>query len=233
MLRLEHVTACYEPGVPVLKDVSLTVERGSITCILGSNGAGKTTLLRTITNLLRPASGAISHEGARIDRLPTHRIIRRGIAVVPEGRRLFPGFTVDENLRIGAFTETGRSVLDARRDEVFRIFPVLRERRGQLAGTLSGGEQGMLSMARALMARPGLLLLDEPSLGLAPLLVKELFRVIRRINESGVTVLLIEQNARKSMAVASRGYVLQKGVVVAAGARAELAGSEALRRAYL
>jgi branched-chain amino acid transport system ATP-binding protein len=234
MLRLEGVTTQYEDQVIVLRDVSLRVEKGKITCILGSNGAGKTTLLRTIVKLVKPAAGKIYYEEKRIDTLRTHQIIQMGIAVVPEGRRLFPEFTVFENLRIGAFADNDLGAIRRRMEELFQIFPILRERIEQLAGTLSGGEQGMLSMARALMAKPKVLLLDEPSLGLAPLRVKELFHVIRRINEDGgMTVLLIEQNARKAIAVASKGYVLQKGVIVASGAREDLRDSEILRSAYL
>lgn len=233
MLRLDGVTAGYEEKVDVLRDVSLTVEKGKITCLLGSNGAGKTTVLRTIVNIVRPRKGRIYFEDVRIDHLRTHQIIKRGMSVVPEGRRLFPEFTVFDNLRIGAFFEDDPLSLEKRMEEAFAIFPILRERRLQLAGTLSGGEQGMLSIARALMGRPKILLLDEPSLGLAPILVRELFRVIRRINEEGVTLLLIEQNARKALSVATWGYVLQKGGIVAQGPSEELGESEILRQAYL
>ncbi len=233
MLRLENITTQYDDNVLVLRDISLRVKQGEITCILGSNGAGKTTLLRTITNLVRPIRGQVYLEDKRIDQLKTHQIIRLGISVVPEGRRLFPEFTVYENLRVGAFSERDVSVIEKRMGELFLIFPVLRERQRQLAGTLSGGEQGMLTMARALMASPRMLLLDEPSLGLAPIMVKELFKVVKRINEQSVTIMLIEQNARKSLAIASRGYVLQKGRIVAEGTRDELRDSEVLRLAYL
>jgi branched-chain amino acid transport system ATP-binding protein len=234
MLRLEGITTQYEDQVIVLREVSLNAEKGKITCILGSNGAGKTTLLKTIVKLVKPAAGKIYYEEKRIDTLRTHQIIQMGIAVVPEGRRLFPEFTVFENLRIGAFANNDLGAVRERMEELFQIFPILRERIEQLAGTLSGGEQGMLSMARALMAKPKVLLLDEPSLGLAPLRVKELFQVIRQINENGgVTVLLIEQNARKAIAVASRGFVLQKGAIVASGSREELRDSAILKSAYL
>jgi branched-chain amino acid transport system ATP-binding protein len=234
MIRLEGVTAKYDDQVVVLRDVSLTIEKGKITCILGSNGAGKTTLLKTIVKVVKPAAGRIFFEDRRLDTMRTHQIIQLGIAVVPEGRRLFPEFTVFENLRVGAFAESDLAPIRARMEELFKIFPILRERIEQLAGTLSGGEQGMLSIARALMANPKALLLDEPSLGLAPLRVKELFRVIRRINqERNMTVLLIEQNARKAISVASGGYVLQKGVIVASGTREELRDSEILKSAYL
>ena len=233
MLRLENITTQYEDSVIVLRDISLRVEQGKITCILGSNGAGKTTLLKTVTNLVKPLQGQIYFEDKRIDHLKTHQIIRLGISVVPEGRRLFPEFTVHENLRVGAFSEKNLSLIEKRMKDLFVVFPVLGERDLQLAGTLSGGEQGMLTMARALMASPRMLLLDEPSLGLAPLMVKELFKVVKRVNEQGVTIMLIEQNARKSLAIASNGYVLQKGKIVAEGTRDELRDSEVLRLAYL
>jgi len=233
MLRLENVTTGYGNSVIVLTDISLNVKKEEIICILGSNGAGKTTLLKTITNLLKPLRGRIYFEDKRIDPLKTHQVIRLGISVVPEGRRLFPEFTVYENLRVGAFSEKDLSVIEKRMEELFGMFPVLRERQHQLAGTLSGGEQGMLTIARALMASPRMLLLDEPSLGLAPIMVRELFKVVKRINDGGVTILLIEQNANKSLSIASRGYVLQKGKIVAEGTKEELKQSEVLRLAYL
>ena len=233
MLRLENITTQYDDSVIVLRDISLNVKKGEMICILGSNGAGKTTLLKTITNLLKPLRGRIYFEDQRIDPLKTHQVIRLGISVVPEGRRLFPEFTVYENLKVGAFSEKNLSVIEKRMEELFGMFPVLRERQRQLAGTLSGGEQGMLTIARALMAMPRMLLLDEPSLGLAPIMVRELFKVVKRINDRGVTILLIEQNANKSLSIASRGYVLQKGKIVAEGTREELKQSEVLRLAYL
>jgi len=233
MLRLENITTQYDDSVIVLRDISLNVKKGEMICILGSNGAGKTTLLKTITNLLKPLRGRIYFEDQRIDPLKTHQVIRLGISVVPEGRRLFPEFTVYENLKVGAFSEKNLSVIEKRMEELFGMFPVLRERQQQLAGTLSGGEQGMLTIARALMAMPRMLLLDEPSLGLAPIMVRELFKVVKRINDRGVTILLIEQNANKSLSIASRGYVLQKGKIVAEGTREELKQSEVLRLAYL
>jgi branched-chain amino acid transport system ATP-binding protein len=233
MLQLENITTQYDDSVVVLRDISLKVKKGEMICILGSNGAGKTTLLKTITNLLKPLRGQIYFEDKRIDLLKTHQVIRLGISVVPEGRRLFPEFTVYENLKVGAFSEKTLSVIEKRMEELFGMFPVLRERQHQLAGTLSGGEQGMLTIARALMALPRMLLLDEPSLGLAPIMVRELFKVVKRINERGVTILLIEQNANKSLSIASRGYILQKGKIVAEGTKEELKQSEVLRLAYL
>lgn len=233
MLRLERVSSQYEEKVVVLRDISLKVEKGEITCLLGSNGAGKTTLMRTIVNIVRPLQGHIYFEDRRIDQLKTHQIIKRGISVVPEGRRIFPQFTVRDNLRVGAFLENDIELIHKKMDGVFEVFPVLKERISQLGETLSGGEQGMLAIARALMPEPKVLLLDEPSLGLAPILVKEFFKVIKRINEKGMTILLIEQNARKALSIASKGYVLQKGEIVAEGTREELRNSEILRSAYL
>jgi len=233
MLRLERVSSQYEGKVVVLRDISLKVEKGEITCLLGSNGAGKTTLMRTIVNIVRPLQGHIYFEDRRIDQLKTHQIIKRGISVVPEGRRIFPQFTVRDNLRVGAFLENDIQLIHKKMDGVFEVFPVLKERISQFGETLSGGEQGMLAIARALMSGPKILLLDEPSLGLAPLLVREFFKVIKRINEKGMTILLIEQNARKALSIASKGYVLQKGEIVAEGAREELRNSEILRSAYL
>ena len=233
MVRLEHVSSQYDAQVIVLRDISLTVVQGEITCLLGSNGAGKTTMMKTIVNLLRPTQGRIYFGDERIDGLKTHQIIKLGISVVPEGRRIFPQFTVFDNLRVGAFLNNDLSSVRRKIEEVVQVFPILKERITQFGETLSGGEQGMLAIARALMSEPKVLLLDEPSLGLAPLLVRELFKVIKRINERGVTVLLIEQNARKALSIASKGYVLQKGEVVAEGSREELRDSETLRLAYL
>jgi branched-chain amino acid transport system ATP-binding protein len=233
MLRLENVSSQYDAQVIVLRDISLTVVQGAITCLLGSNGAGKTTLMKTVVNLLRPTQGRIYFGEKRIDGLKTHQIIKLGISVVPEGRRIFPQFTVFDNLRVGAFLNPDLPWVRKKMEEVVQIFPILKERIRQFGETLSGGEQGMLAIARALMSEPKILLLDEPSLGLAPLLVRELFKVIKRINERGVTVLLIEQNARKALSIASKGYVLQKGEVVAEGSREELRNSEILRLAYL
>jgi branched-chain amino acid transport system ATP-binding protein len=189
--------------------------------------------MRTIVNIVRPLQGHIYFEDRRIDQLKTHQIIKRGISVVPEGRRIFPQFTVRDNLRVGAFLENNLPSILKKMDEVFAIFPILKERISQFGETLSGGEQGMLAIARALMSGPKILLLDEPSLGLAPLLVREFFKVIKRINEKGMTILLIEQNARKALSIASKGYVLQKGEIVAEGTREELKNSEILRLAYL
>lgn len=233
MLRLENVFSQYDDQVVVLRDISLNVDKGKITCLLGSNGAGKTTLLKTVVNVLRPTRGRVYFEDKRIDSLKTHQIIKLGISVVPEGRRIFPKFTVYDNLRVGHFLENDVQSIRKRMDEVFIIFPILKDRISQLGVTLSGGEQGMLAIARALMSDPKILLLDEPSLGLAPILVREFFRVIKKVNEEGKTILLVEQNARKALSIASKGYVLRKGGIVAEGASEELRNSEILRLAYM
>lgn len=229
-LRLQDIRVGYDDA-DVLSGVSLDVRAGEITCILGANGAGKTTLIRAILSLTPPRSGRVFHDGEEITGWPTHRIIRRGIACIPEGRRVFPRMTVRENLLIGAYAD---SVADpqALLGGVFETFPRLKERLGQLAGTMSGGEQAMLSIGRGLMASPKLLIIDEPSLGLSPLFVKENFGVIRRINESGVTILLVEQNVKQTLAIAQRGYVLSQGRVVAAGDAAALRGNADVRAAY-
>ncbi len=230
-LTLEDVYTAYDKA-DVLHGVSLRVEPGRITCILGANGAGKTTLIRSILSLTPPRSGRILHDGADITGLPTHQIVRRGIACIPEGRRVFPRMTVRDNLRMGAYREAGSSTLEQRMAGVFDIFPRLRERIGQLAGTMSGGEQAMLSIGRGLMAAPSLLIVDEPSLGLSPLFVKENFNVIRRVSETGVTVLLVEQNVRQTLEIAHSGYVLSQGRVAAAGAAADLRENPEVRAAY-
>ena len=230
-LELEDVYTAYDKA-DVLHGISLQVEPGKITCILGANGAGKTTLIRSILSLTPPRSGRIYHEGNDITGFPTHQVVRRGIACIPEGRRVFPRMTVRENLSMGGYRETDASKLEKRMDSVFEIFPRLRERIGQLAGTMSGGEQAMLSIGRGLMAAPALLIFDEPSLGLSPLFVKENFNVIRRVNETGVTVLLVEQNVHQTLAIAHSGYVLSQGRVVASGAARDLRENPEVRAAY-
>ncbi len=232
MLELRDVSTRYGP-ITMLRSVSLAITRGQIACLLGPNGAGKTTLIRTILGIVKPVSGSIWFEGQRIDALRTHQIVARGIAVVPEGRRVFPRMTVEENLRMGAFVEWTARDLAARRDHVFSLFPRLGERRHQKAATMSGGEQAMLAMGRALMSRPKLLLLDEPSLGLSPLLVEQIFEMVQAVNRSGATVFLVEQNARKTLAIAHHGFLLQKGEIVGRGSAADLAASEIVRHAYL
>ncbi len=232
MLELRGVCTRYGP-ITMLRRVSLGVAQGEIACLLGPNGAGKTTLIRTILGLVNPVEGSIWFEGRRLDRLRAHQIVELGIAVVPEGRRVFPRMSVEENLRMGAFVEWNPGDLAARRDQVYSLFPRLAERRSQKAATMSGGEQAMLAMGRALMSRPKLLLLDEPSLGLSPLLVEQIFEMIETINRTGTTVFLVEQNARKTLAIAHSGFLLQKGEIVGQGTAAELAASETVRHAYL
>jgi branched-chain amino acid transport system ATP-binding protein len=231
MLAIENISVAYDRA-DVLRDVSLAVRPGSITCILGSNGSGKTTLIRAILGLTPPRRGRIVHEGTDIARLPTHAIVARGIACIPEGRRVFPKLSVAENLRLGAYRTDDRALVQERMERVFAVFPRLKERLAQLAGTMSGGEQAMVSIGRGLMSAPKLLLVDEPSLGLAPVLVKENFAVIRRANQMGITVLLVEQNVRQTLAIAHAGYVLSQGRVVAAGSAQELARDPEVQQAY-
>jgi branched-chain amino acid transport system ATP-binding protein len=230
-LDIKGVTTAYDKA-DVLEGVSLAVEPGHITCLLGSNGSGKSTLIRSILGLTPPRVGQITFDGADITGLPTHKVIAAGIACIPEGRKVFAKLTVEENLRLGAYQETSDAVTQERMTEIYRLFPRLAERRGQLAGTMSGGEQAMVSIGRGLMRAPKLLLIDEPSLGLSPLLVKENFNIIRQINERGITVFLVEQNMHQTLAISHYGYVLSKGRVVAAGTPVELAGRQEVRDAY-
>ncbi|HZQ12133.1 MAG TPA: ABC transporter ATP-binding protein [Pseudolabrys sp.] len=231
LLDIDGVTTAYDKA-DVLQGVSLSVEAGSITCLLGSNGSGKTTLVRSILGLTPPRAGRIVFDGIDITRLPTHKIVGAGIACIPEGRKVFPKLTVEENLRVGAYREASDAVTRERMADILRIFPRLAERRGQLAGTMSGGEQAMVSIGRGMMCAPKLLLIDEPSLGLSPLLVRENFNIIRQINERGITVFLVEQNVHQTLAIARRGYVLAKGRVVAAGTPDELRDRPEVREAY-
>ena len=231
VLELDDVAVAYGKR-RALDGLTLSVAPGEIVTLLGANGAGKSTTLRAVSGLVRPTRGRIRYEGRDITRVPADAIVAAGVSHVPEGREIFPEFSVHENLLVGAHT-VERSRIGERLESVFRLFPVLRDRRSQPAGTLSGGEQQMLAIARALMTRPRLLLLDEPSLGLAPILAREIFRVLRRINDDGVAVLLVEQNARRALAVASRGYVLETGRLVTSGTSAELSADPRVRTAYL
>jgi len=231
VLEIDDV-AVYYGKRRALEGVTLTVGPGEIVTLLGANGAGKSTALRAVSGLVRPTRGAIRYEGRDITRAPADAIVAAGVSHVPEGREIFPEFTVLENLLVGGHT-VRRSELGERLDAAFELFPVLYDRRLQPAGTLSGGEQQMLAIGRALVSRPRLLLLDEPSLGLAPMLSREIFRVIRRINDGGVAVLLVEQNARRALALASRGYVLETGRLVASGSSAALAADPRVQTAYL
>jgi len=230
-LRVENLFTAYDRA-DVLEDVSLSVEPRSITCLLGSNGSGKTTLIRSILGLTPPRRGRVLFGDRELTRLPTHRIVAEGIAAIPEGRKVFPRCTVVENLRLGAYRERTARVIAERLERVFAVFPRLAERKEQLAGTMSGGEQAMISIGRGMMGAPKLLLVDEPSLGLSPLLVKENFAVIRRINQQGITVFLVEQNVHQTLAIAHRGYVLSKGRVVAQGTADELLANQQVREAY-
>ena len=230
-LDIKDVTTAYDKA-DVLEGVTLTIEPGRITCLLGSNGSGKTTLIRSILGLTPPRAGRIAFDGFDITGLPTHKVIAAGIACIPEGRKVFPKLTVEENLRLGAYQETSDAITKERMTEIHRLFPRLAERRAQLAGTMSGGEQAMVSIGRGLMGAPKLLLVDEPSLGLSPLLVKDNFNIIRQINERGITVFLVEQNVHQTLAISHYGYVLSKGRVVAAGTPSELAGRQEVRDAY-
>ena len=231
-LRLEGVFTAYDRA-DVLEDVSLVAEPRAITCLLGSNGAGKTTLIRSVLGLTRPRRGRIFFGEVELTGMPTHEIVRLGIACIPEGRKVFPRLSVEENLRLGAFAEKREGVLRERLDRVYAVFPRLAERRPQRAGTMSGGEQAMVSIGRGLMGAPRLLLVDEPSLGLSPLLVKENFAVLQRIHdEAGVAIFLVEQNVRQTLAIAHRGYVLSKGRVVASGSAEDLSRDEQVQQAY-
>ena len=220
-------------GIRALKGVDLTVEEGQIVTLIGANGAGKSTTLRAISGLQRPQSGSILYGGEELVGLPAKEIVRRGIIHVPEGRRVFPDMTVAENLKIGAFLRTDKGGIADDMDYVHSLFPRLKERSWQLAGTLSGGEQQMLAVGRALMSRPKVLMMDEPSLGLAPLIVKDIFSIIRRVNADGITVLLIEQNANAALRVADYGYVLETGTIALTGTGVELLRNESVREAYL
>lgn len=232
MLEIESLVVGYG-DVGVLWDCSLTIGRGEVVTLLGANGAGKTTLMRAISRLIDAKSGRMLLDGLDITRLPSKRVVAAGIAHVPEGRKLFPEMTVEDNLLMGAYPERARESMHATLAEVFDLFPRVRERRKQIAGTLSGGEQQMVAIGRGLMSKPELLMLDEPSLGLAPIVVGEVFAAIRAINARGMTVLLVEQNVRGALEVATRGYVLETGRVVMSGTREELLASDMVQKAYL
>ena len=232
LLEVDTIHSSYD-RVDVLHGVSLAVAPGSITCILGANGAGKSTLIRAILGLTPPHTGAIRFDGEAIHGLPTHRVIGRGIACIPEGRKVFPKLTVEENLRVGAYQMGDAAEVARQIGKAYELFPRLKERREQLAGTMSGGEQAMVSIGRGLMSQPRLLIIDEPSLGLSPLFVKENFRIIGDINARlGITVLLVEQNVRQTLAIAHHGYVLSQGRMVAQGSALALADNEEVRAAY-
>ena len=232
LLELESIDAFYG-RIQALRGVTINVDKGEVVALIGSNGAGKTTTLRTISGLMHPRNGTIRFDGKEITRTGPSKIVELGISQSPEGRRLFARMTVIDNLRMGAYTRNDRGAIAADMERVFQLFPRLQERRTQIAGTLSGGEQQMLAMGRALMAKPKLMMLDEPSLGLAPILIETIFSIVREINAQGTTVLLVEQNANKALEVAHRGYVLETGVVVQHGSGHELMASEEVQKAYL
>ena len=232
MLEVEGLEASYGPFL-VLSGVTLAVRPGEIVALLGPNGTGKTTLIRCITGLLRPRAGVIRWEGRALGDAPAHTLVERGVAVVPEGRRLFGAMSVEENLALGAFAPRARRGEAARLERVYAIFPVLRERRGQVVRALSGGQQQMVAIGRALMADPRLLVLDEPSLGLAPRIVESIFAVLREINRGGVSILLVEQNVHAALALAHRGYILESGRVATEGQGSALINDPHVRRAYL
>lgn len=232
MLKVTDLKVYYGV-IQAIKGISFEVNEGEVIALIGANGAGKTTILHTITGLVEAKSGTVEFEGTNITKMPGHKIVTLGMAHVPEGRRVFSELTVLENLRMGAYTRKDKNEVENSLKMVYERFPRLEERKNQLAGTLSGGEQQMLAMGRALMARPKLLLLDEPSMGLSPLLVKEIFSIIQDINAQGTTVLLVEQNARMALGIANRAYVLETGSVVLSGTGAELAASEDIKKAYL
>lgn len=230
-LTVEGIYTAYDKA-DVLEDVSLEAESGKITCLLGSNGSGKSTLIRSILGLTPPSRGRIQFGGIDLTGLPTHSIVAAGVACIPEGRKVFPKLTVEENLRLGGYQERSNEVLTRRIRQVYEAFPVLDQRKSQIAGTMSGGEQAMISIGRGLMSAPRLLLLDEPSLGLSPALVKENFNIIQRINQQGITIFLVEQNVHQTLAIADYGYVLSKGRVVACGNPEELSRSPEVHQAY-
>ncbi|MBO0700298.1 MAG: ABC transporter ATP-binding protein [Zavarzinella sp.] len=232
LLEVKDLRAGYGP-IEVLKGISLTVNQGEIVTVIGANGAGKTTTLMTVSGCVKVRGGAVTFAGDEISSVPAHEIVKRGLAQSPEGRKIFPRLTVLENLEMGAFTRTDKPGIREDIDRAFQHFPILKERQRQLGGTLSGGEQQMLAIARALMARPKLLLLDEPSLGLAPMVVLKIFQVIRDLNRDGMSVLLVEQNARQALKLAHRGYVMETGAITATDRAEALLNDPRIRAAYL
>ncbi len=232
MLEFNDVHTHYGP-IHALKGVNYRVEQGEIVCLLGANGAGKSTTMKTIMGLVRPTTGTVTFKGRRIDTMPTGGIVRSGISPVPEARRVFARMTVQENLEMGAYTRTRRAEIDEDLARVYDLFPRLKERRTQVSGTMSGGEQQMLAIGRAMMARPSLIIMDEPSMGLSPIFVSRVFDTVQEINGQGVTVFMVEQNANMALSIANRGYVLQTGEIVLADTAANLMNSELIRKTYL
>ena len=232
MLKIEKLNVSYG-AIHAVRDVSISINRGEIVTLIGANGAGKSTTLNTISGLLHPSTGSISFLGESLAKVPPHKTVYKGLAQVPEGRRVFAQMTVQENLEMGAFTQNNSADINDDLEKVYSLFPRLKERMKQIAGTLSGGEQQMLAMGRALMSRPKLLMLDEPSMGLAPILVEQIFDIIADLHKTGATILLVEQNAQMALGIASRGYVMETGKIVTTGTGSELLASEAVRKAYL
>mgnify|MGYP004477099755 CR=1 FL=1 len=232
MLEIKDLNVYYGV-IHAIKNVSFEVNQGEIIALIGANGAGKTTILHTITGLIAPKSGHVRFEGKDITKTPAHKIVELGMAHVPEGRRVFAEMSVYQNLMMGAYTRKDKSEIEASLETVYKRFPRLEERRNQMAGTLSGGEQQMLAMGRALMSHPKIILMDEPSMGLSPIFVNEIFDIIRSVNEAGTTVLLVEQNAKKALAIANRAYVLETGNVVKTGDADKLMDDPAIKKAYL
>jgi branched-chain amino acid transport system ATP-binding protein len=230
-LELKNITTVYGKN-KMLLDVSLKIPKGECVCLLGSNGAGKSTLIKSIIGLVKIVEGTVVFEGSNITSQKTYQTIRNGISIVPEGKRIFPKMSVYENLQMGAYKDNDKKAIGERFDPVFDLFPRLKERTSQLAGTLSGGEQSMLAIGRGLMANPRLIIFDEPSLGLAPVLVQETFEIIKRINDSGITVFLVEQNAHMTLRISHRGYFLQKGQIIAFGTTDELKDVDMIKKAY-
>ncbi len=231
LLEVNEINVYYG-AIHAIKDISFHVDEGEIVTLIGANGAGKTTTLQTVSGLLRSKTGSITFDGQNISAVPAHKLVSQGLAQVPEGRRIFLQMTVQENLEMGAFTRSGADI-SADLEKVYHYFPRLLERKRQVAGTLSGGEQQMLAMGRALMSRPKLLMLDEPSMGLAPILVEQIFEIIKTMHQAGTTILLVEQNAQAALSIADRGYVLETGKVVTSGTGADLLRSPDIKKAYL
>jgi branched-chain amino acid transport system ATP-binding protein len=232
MLNVKNVSASYGM-IQILRDVSFQVKEKEIVSIIGPNGAGKTTLVKTIIGLLHPKNGEISFRGENIERLPPYEIVKKGLILIPEGRDIFPRMTVEENLKLGAYTSNSKDTVKKTKEKVYKIFPVLKKKEKALAQTLSGGEQQMLVICRSLMSNPSLLILDEPSLGLAPLIVEKVLDTVRKINEEGVTILLVEQNIRDSLDIADRGYVLEQGKIILEGKSRELLNNNHIKQVYM
>ena len=231
MLKVNNINVYYG-SIHAVKDVSFEVHQGEVVTLIGANGAGKSTILQTVSGLLRSKTGSVEFLGEALDGVPAHKVVSKGLAHVPEGRRVFLQMTVEENLEMGAYTRPNIEIADSIAD-VYERFPRLKERRKQIAGTLSGGEQQMLAMGRALMSKPQLLMLDEPSMGLAPLLIEQIFSIIKELHDAGTTILLVEQNAQMALSVADRGYVLETGRIVTTGTGAQLLNDDAVKKAYL